>query len=66
MSALFLGPLLLVADVTHVAHVVSKCDCETGYMSCTSLPFCFSCELHTLTEKAKKATEMIMLKACTF
>ena len=80
VSALSLGPLLLVRDVTHVAHVVSKCGSGTRCMSGVSSPFCFSREssdtggyhagwlqhLHTMNEKAKKVTEMILLKACTY
>ena len=76
VSALSLGPLLLVTDSAHIAHDVSKCGSGNGRVSS---PFCFICEssdtggyhggwpqrLHTLNEKGKKVTEMILLKACT-
>ena len=79
-STLSLGPLLLVTDVAHVAHVVSKCGSGIGYTSGASSPFYFSCEKcatggyhagwlrrrHTMNEKGKKVTEMMLLKACTY
>ena len=34
VSALPLGPLLLVRDVAHVAHVVSKCGSGTMHVGC--------------------------------
>ena len=80
VSALSLGPLLLLWDVAHVAHLVSKCGSGTRCTSRASSPFFFGCEsydtaryyagwlqrLHALNEKGKKLTEMNPLKACTY
>ena len=80
VSTLTLGPLLLVGDVAHVAHVVSKWGSGTRCTSDASSPFCFRCEsfatggyhagslqrLRTMNEKGKKVRELILLPACTY